>query len=104
MIDIIPTRASFPRAILIYDTHVKHTGSTTPPPVPSMLSATYGGEILLYNDKFKIRLYYIDIHGLSPANNYVEGQHLTDALKLIQVDVWDISGTKPQYEMPPHLT
>ena len=57
---------------------------------PHSLTKQYRDLISLNNASTCIRFYGLNIHGISADNNYAEGQHLMEALKLLQVDVFGL--------------
>ena len=80
----------------------RHTRAPAPlpnpdPTTPNELSPTqhpltchYGNLLTLKNNTEHIRFYGLNIHGISSSQNYEEGQHLAEALKLLQIDVWGL--------------
>jgi len=57
---------------------------------PHSLSTHYGDIISLDNASTHIRFYGLNIHGISADDNYAEGQHFMEAIKLLQVDVYGL--------------
>ena len=57
---------------------------------PHSLSLHYGDLISLNNASTHIKFYGLNIHGISADDNYAEGQHFMEAIKLLQVDIFGI--------------
>ena len=54
------------------------------------LTRYHGNPLTLMHSTKHIRFYGLNIHGISSSHNYAERQHLAEALKLLQIDVWGL--------------
>ena len=69
-----------------HSTVTTNTDGDTPHP----LTKYYGDPLSLDDAATHIRFYGLNVHGISPSDNYSEGQQLLEALTLLQVDVFGL--------------